>query len=153
MATIFKLFSFFQNHGNPRLNFGKPLLTNLYSVDVIQWPIRELPYDVAGLRAVALPVSLKEVGVAGGLPPDGRVHPVIGDVPAIIHQLLRVAGLQVGLPEQPEPVPCERERGGGGAREEEPSCDCTRYKGTCTRYMVANNPTIYATYAEALKLC
>lgn len=72
----------------------------------------ELIYDAAWLRTAALPVSLKEVGVAGGLPPDGCIHPVIWDVPAIIHQLLRVAGLQVGLPEQPEPVPW------GGGREE-----------------------------------
>lgn len=74
--------------------------------------MRELIYDVARLRPAALPVSLKEVGVAGGLPPDGCIHPLIGDVPAVIHQLLRVAGLQVGLPEQPEPVPCDRERRG-----------------------------------------
>lgn len=61
-------------------------------------------------QAAALPVFLEEVGVARGLPPDGCIYPVIGDVPAVIHQLLRVAGLQVGLSEQPEPVPCVCER-------------------------------------------
>lgn len=71
---------------------------------------------LAGCGVVALPVSLKEVGVAGGLPPDGCIDPVIGDVPAVIHQLLRVAGLQVGLPEQPEPVPCKAEGEGGWRR-------------------------------------
>ena len=56
-----------------------------------------------------LPVSLEEVGVAGGLPPDGRVDAVVRDVSAVIGQLQWVAWLQVGLPEEPVPVPWRRE--------------------------------------------
>lgn len=53
---------------------------------------------------VVLPVSLKEIGVSRGLPPDGRVDAVVGDVVAVVTQLQRVALLQVGLPEEPESV-------------------------------------------------
>lgn len=51
-----------------------------------------------------LPVSLKDVSVAGWLPPDGCVYSVVGNISAIINQLLWIARFQVSLPEKPESV-------------------------------------------------
>lgn len=51
-----------------------------------------------------LPVSLEEVSVAGWLPPDSRIYPVIRNITTKIHQLLWIAVLKVSLPENPEPV-------------------------------------------------
>ena len=59
---------------------------------------------------VLLPVSLKEVSVAGRFPPDCRVYSVVGNISTIIHQLHRIALLQVGLPEEPESVSWGEER-------------------------------------------
>lgn len=50
------------------------------------------------------PVSLKEEGVPCGLPPDGCVNAVIGDVCTIAAQWLRVARLQIGFSEKPVAV-------------------------------------------------
>lgn len=53
-----------------------------------------------------LPVGLKEEGVTCGLPPDGCVNAVIGDVCTIGAQWLWVARLQIGFPEKPVAVTC-----------------------------------------------
>lgn len=53
------------------------------------------------IKTISSPVSFEEVSEARRFPPDGRLYLVIWDVSAIIHQFLRVAGLQVGFPEQP----------------------------------------------------
>lgn len=74
--------------------------------------IRALSRDAGGLQA-ALPVSLEEVGEARGLPPDGCVYPVVGNIPTEIDQLHWIALFQVGLPEEPESVSC----GGGEGNE------------------------------------
>lgn len=52
------------------------------------------------------PVCLKEEGVTCGLPPDGCVNTVIGDVCTIAAQRLWVARLQIGFSEKPVAVTC-----------------------------------------------
>lgn len=61
-----------------------------------------------GERGIAkcLPVCLKEEGVTCGLPPDGCVDAVIGDVCTIAGQWLWVARLQIGFSEKPVAVTC-----------------------------------------------
>lgn len=61
---------------------------------------------------------MKEVSVAGRLPPDGCVYPLIWNILTIINQLKWIAWFQVSLPEKPESVSCKVKRRGGERREE-----------------------------------